>query len=290
MPDEFQALKKERCIEIIKACNGSGVPKRQWCREHGISYSTFMSRMWVFCSKEKNIALYQYNPTRSGTVAKEMLKDYSGYLQTDGYSAYNAVEKATRVGCFAHARRKWVDCFVDGKPVKDSMSEKAFQLIERIFALESTWKELPPEKRLEHRQKELKPVLDAYWEHLNSFEAEEKTALYKAQRYSLNQREALDAVLLDGRLELTNNLAERSVKPFVMSRRNFLFCDTAKGATSSALCFSMIETAKANDLDPFGYLLFLLQELPKLGDKPSEEQLRDYLPWSTTIPAYCRKK
>lgn len=117
-----------------------------------------MSRMWVFCSKEKHIALYQYNPTRSGTVAREMLKDYSGYLQTDGYSAYNAVEKATRVGCFAHARRKWVDCFVDGKPVKDRMSEKAFQLIERIFALESTWKGLPPEKRLEHRQKELKPV------------------------------------------------------------------------------------------------------------------------------------
>lgn len=102
-----------------------------------------------------------------------------------------------------------VDCFVDGKPVKDSMSEKAFQLIERIFALESTWKDLPPEKRLEYRQKELKPVLDAYWEHLNSFEAEEKTALYNAQRYSLNQRETLDAVLLDGRLELTNNLAER---------------------------------------------------------------------------------
>lgn len=111
-----------------------------------------------------------------------------------------------------------------------------------------------------------------------------------AQRYSLNQRETLDAVLLDGRLELTNNLAERSVKPFVMSRRNFLFCDTAKGATSSALCFSMIETAKANNLDPFGYLLFLLQELPKLGEKPDDEQLRDYLPWSTTIPAYCRKK
>lgn len=141
------------------------------------------------------------------------------------------------IGCFAHARRKWVDCFVDGKPVKDSMSEKAFQLIERIFALESTWKDLPPEKRLEHRQKELKPVLDAYWEHLNSFEAEEKTALYNAQRYSLNQRETLDAVLLDGRLELTNNLAERSVKPFVMSRRNFLFCDTAKGQRP-VLCVS----------------------------------------------------
>ena len=151
-------------------------------------------------------------------------------------------------------------------------------------------KSSPPEERLERRKKELKPVLDAYWEHLNSFEAEEKTALYKAQTYSLNQRKTLDAVLLDGRLEFTNNLAERSVKPFVMSRRNFLFCDTAKGADSSALCFSMIETAKANDLDPFGYLLFLLQELPKLGGTPDEDRLREYLPWSATIPAYCRRK
>ena len=95
---------------------------------------------------------------------------------------------------------------------------------------------------------------------------------------------------MDGRLTLTNNIAERTVKPFVMSRKNFLFCDTAKGADASALCFSMIETAKRNGLDPFGYLLFLLQELPKLGEKPVDEQLRDYLPWSTTIPAYCRKK
>ena len=83
--------------------------------------------------------------------------------------AYNAVEKSTRVGCFAHARRKWVECLVDGKPVKYSMSEKAFQLIERIFALERTWKDLAPDKRLEHRKKELKPILDAYWAHLKVF-------------------------------------------------------------------------------------------------------------------------
>lgn len=85
-----------------------------------------MSEMWVFCSPEKNIALYQYKPSRGGKVAKEMLKGFSGYLQTDGYSAYNAVESVTRVGCWAHARRKWVDCFEDKKPVEGSQSEKAF--------------------------------------------------------------------------------------------------------------------------------------------------------------------
>ena len=121
-------------------------------------------------------------------------------------------------------------------------------------------------------------------------EAAEGTALYKAQNYSLNQKQALDAVLLDGRLELTNNLAERTVKPFVMARKNFLFCDTAKGADASALCFSVIETAKRNGLDPFGYLMFLLQELPKLGPDPAEEQLLPLLPWSPDLPGYYKIK
>lgn len=246
-----------------------------------------MSKMWVFCSPEKNIALYQYKPSRKGQVAKEMLKGFSGYLQTDGYSGYNAVENVTHIGCWAHARRKWVDCFVDNKPVEGSKSQKAFEYVEKIFALDSSWKDLPPDDRKAHRLAELKPVMDEYWEFLNSFEADKNSNLGKAQTYSLNQREALESVLLDGRLTLTNNLAERTVKPFVMSRRNFLFCDTSKGADASALCFSMIETAKRNGLDPFGYLLFLLQELPKLGETPAMEQLKPLFPWSESIPQYC---
>ena len=154
----------------------------------------------------------------------------------------------------------------------------------------SSWKDTAPEERLRLRSEQLKPILDRYWEYLVSFEAAEGTALYKAQNYSLNQKESLNAVLLDGRLELTNNLAERTVKPFVMARRNFLFCDTAKGADASALCFSVIETAKRNGLDPFGYLMFLLQELPKLGADPKEEQLLPLLPWLPDLPGYCKIK
>ena len=159
-----------------------------------------------------------------------------------------------------------------------------------MFLLELTWEDTAPEERRRLRSEKLKPILDRYWEYLASFEAAEGTALYKAQNYSLNQKQALDAVLLDGRLELTNNLAERTVKPFVMARRNFLFCDTAKGADASALCFSVIETAKRNGLDPFGYLMFLLQELPKLGPDPAEEQLLPLLPWSPDLPGYCKIK
>ena len=249
-----------------------------------------MSQMWVFCSAEKKIALYQYSPSRSGRVAKEMLQGFSGYTQTDGYSGYHCLDSVTHVGCWAHARRKWMDCFVDGKPVQDSKSEAAFRLIEEMFALEQAWKDETPQARSDLRQENLRPLLEQYWALLDSFEAAEGTALSKAKTYSLNQKEALNAVLLDGRLELTNNLAERTVKPFVMARKNFLFCDTAKGADASALCFSVMETARRNGLDPFGYLLFLLQELPKLGENPSDEQLIPLLPWDDNLPAYCRLK
>ena len=114
---------------------------------------------------------------------------------------------------------------------------------------------MSPDERQKHRMAEMKPVMDAYWDFLSSFSSEKDSNLQKAQTYSLHQRKQLEAVLLDGRLELTNNVAERSVKSIVMAGRNFLFCDTAKGADASAQCFSVIETAKRNKLDPFGYLL-----------------------------------
>jgi hypothetical protein len=146
---------------------------------------------------------------------------------------------------------------------------------------------MSPDERQKHRMAEMKPVMDAYWNFLSSFSSEKDSNLQKAQTYLLHQRKQLEAVLLDGRLELTNNVAERSVKSIVMVGRNFLFCDTAKGTDASALCFSVIETAKRNKLDPFGYLLFLLQELPKLGSEPTREQLLPLLPWSTALPEYC---
>ena len=272
----------------------NGVPlyrQEAYWKGQGVELRRNTMANWVIRSAaEKKIALYQYSPSRSGRVAREMLQGFSGYTQTDGYSGYNCLDSVTHVGCWAHARRKWVDCFVDGKPVQDSKSEAAFRLIEEMFALEQAWKDETPQTRFDLRQQKLRPLLEQYWALLDSFEAAEGTALSKAKTYSLNQKEALNAVLLDGRLELTNNLAERTVKPFVMARKNFLFCDTAKGADASALCFSVMETAKRNGLNPFGYLLFLLQELPKLGENPTEEQLIPLLPWDDDLPAYCRLK
>jgi len=249
-----------------------------------------VSRMWVLCSQEWKIALYKYHPTRAGKVADELLHGFTGYLQTDGCSSYNTVKTATHIGCWAHARRKWVDCFPKGIPegCENDNDVKGLRLIEEIFSVDKSLSDLPPEQRYKERQEKLKPVLDRYWNHLESFKAENDSGLLKAQNYSLNHKEQLNNILLDGRLELTNNLAERTVKPFVMARKNFLFADTSRGADASALCFSMIETAKRNGLNPFGYLLYLLRELPKLGHNPTKEQLYPFLPWSESLPSYCK--
>ncbi len=133
-----------------------------------------------------------------------------------------------------------------------------------------------------------KPLLKKYWELLEKTDAPKESALDKAVNYSLNNRSELEGFLSDGRLELTNNRAERAVKPSVIARKNFLFSDTSKGAEASALCFSMIETAKLNNLNVYGYLIYLLSELPKLGEKPVAEQLEKLLPWSKTLAEYCR--
>lgn len=103
-----------------------------------------------------------------------MLKGFSGYLQTDGYSAYNDVESVTRVGCWSHARRKWVDCFEGKKPVEGSQSEKAFAYVEKIFALEACWRDMSPDERQKHRMAEMKPVMDAYLNFLSSFSSEKR--------------------------------------------------------------------------------------------------------------------
>ena len=250
------------------------------------------SRMWVFCSgksEEKQLALYRYAPSRSGKVASEMLNEFTGYLQTDGYQGYNAVENVTHVGCWAHARRKWADCLPKNMQTDGSKAAQALELVKRLFTLEDIFKELPSEERKAKRAEQSKPVLDAYWSLVENINGNQGSNLEKAQTYSLNQRKTLDTFLLDGRIEMTNNRAERAVKPFVIGRKNFLFADTTRGADASARCYSVIETARMNNLDVYGYLLHLLTELPKFGEKPTHKQLESVMPWSLTLPAYCRK-
>lgn len=250
------------------------------------------SRMWVFCSGKdegKQLVLYHYATSRSGKIAADRLSGFKGYLQTDGYQGYNAVEEVIHVGCWAHARRKWIDCLPKGVKPDGSKSAQALGFVDRLFALEDLFKELPSKDREKKRAEQSKPVLDAYWALLEDMNPPQGSSPEKARVYSLNQRESLEAFLLDGRLELTNNRAERAVKPFVIGRKNFLFADTSRGADASARCYSMIQSAKMNNLDVYGYLLHLLTVLPKFGEHPSTEQISSVMPWSVNLPDFCRK-
>ncbi len=248
------------------------------------------SRCWVFCSGKDSklkMVLYLHRPTRSAKVVEEVLGGYSGYLQTDGYAAYNAAVNAMRLGCWSHVRRKWMECLPKGIEDKNSKAAQALELVEQIFAEDKRLEGLPEDEVYEQRLERIKPLLERYWELLGSISAVGGSNLDKAVNYSLNNRRELEAFLLDGRLELTNNRAERAVKPFVMGRKNWLFSDTNKGADASMMWYSVIESAKLNGLNVYGYLLRLLTELPKLGENPAPEQLDRFMPWAN-LPDFCK--
>lgn len=159
--------------------------------------------------------------------------------------------------------------------------------MEQIFAEDKRLEGLPKDKVYKQRPERIKPLLERYWEHLGSISAVGGSNLDKAVNYSLNNKKELEAFLLDGRLELTNNRAERAVKPFVMGRKNWLFSDANKGADASMMWYSVIESAKLNNLNVYGYLLHLLTELPKLGEKPDPELLDLFMPWAKH-PGFCK--
>ena len=248
------------------------------------------SRCWVFCSgkdSERKMSLYLYHPTRSAKVVEDNLGSYTGYLQTDGYAGYNAAANAVRLGCWSHARRKWVECLPKGIDNINSKAAQALEQVEQIFAEDKRLEGLPINEICEKRLERIKPMLERYWELLGSITANGGSNLEKAVNYSLNNKKELEVFLLDGRLELTNNRAERAVKPFVMGRKNRLFADTNKGADASMMWYSIIESAKLNNLDVYGYLLHLLNELPRLGEYPTDEQLDNLMPWAE-LPKFCK--
>lgn len=234
------------------------------------------SYMWLYRTSgdaEKQIVLYDYASGRSGGNAVEFLKGFRGYLQTDGYSGYNAVENVTHVGCFAHARRKFEEAVsAQPKGKRSPTAEQGVAFCTKLFELERAYEKqnLTFEERKEHRLVESKRVLGEMLSWANTRNAAPKSKLGIALTYLKNQWEYLNNFLLDGRIEISNNRAERSIKPFVMSRKNFLFANTPSGARSSAIIFSLIETAKENGLDPYRYLTFVLTEAPRASKHDSD--------------------
>ena len=253
------------------------------------------SYMWLYRTSgdtDKPIVLYEYQPGRGAKHPKEFLSGFKGYLHTDGYTGYHDLgEEVTLVGCWAHARRKF-DEAVKAQPKGKNKGGSAYQGLtycNLLFAIEQglAEKNATAEDRYKERLEQAKPVLDAMFAWANSRAAAPKSALGTALTYLKNQWSYLTNYLEDGRLELSNNRAERSIKPFVIDRKNFLFANTPKGAVGSAVMFSLIQTAIENGLESYKYLTWLMK-MAKDADLSQEDTIRALLPWNA--PAECHTK
>ncbi|MCL2768468.1 MAG: IS66 family transposase [Synergistaceae bacterium] len=251
------------------------------------------SYMWLYRTSgdtDRHIVLYEYQPDRKWERPEGFLKGFKGYLHADGYEGYhNLPDDYIVVGCWAHMRRKF-DEALKGLPEKDREGNGAMigkRYCDRLFRHEREFADMKPAERFENRMKLSKPLLDDFFKWVHSLPSSKvlpKSLLGQAATYALSQRVYLERFLLDGRLEISNNRAERSIKPFVIGRKNWLFANTPNGAKASSIIYSIIETAKENRLKPYDYLVFLLQNIPNA----TTGKLDDFLPWSDKIPDSCR--
>jgi len=263
-----------------------------------INDDNIKSYMWVYSSgadspagnlqgdSAPNIVLYDYQPSRAGKCAVEFLQNdnqqhYTGYLQVDGYAGYHQLH-ATLVVCMAHLRRK----FKEAEKAQSKNSKKtgkakwALNHIQKLYRIEEAIKSLPIEERYKIRQEKSVPLLDQFKEWLDKSAPHvlPESLLGKALNYALNQWDKAIRYVDDGRLDIDNNRSERAIKPFVVGRKSWLFSKTANGANASATLYSIVETAKANGLIPYDYLMHVMEKI--MHGETDPEQL---LPWNVEL-------
>jgi len=238
------------------------------------------SYLWVLRGGEPEHPLiyYEYDPSRSGEVPKRLLRGFEGFMQTDGYEGYTALGKEpgiVHVGCWAHTRRKFDEALRgQGKSkkrgskqtAKQSKARQALSRIRDLYAIERSLKDASPEERHAGRQERTKPLIDALrmWLDASMDSVPPQSLTGKAMAYMHRQWPKLVRVLDDGRIPLDTNLVENAIRPFVVGRKNWLFADTTAGARASANLYGLIETAKANRIEPNRYLAYLFERLPSV--------------------------
>ena len=258
------------------------------------------SFMWVYRTgrmyTNRQIFLYEYQKTRNASHPREFLKDFSGICVTDGYQVYHTVETEREdlkiAGCWSHARRRF-DEAVKALPKamrKDSRAYLALTMIQAIYREEKRLNDLPAEERKTRRQLSVRPLVEAYftWARENILKVPQKSKTWDGFNYSINQEKYLKVFLDDGEVPMDNNAAEQSIRGFCIGKKNWVMIDTIAGAKSSAIIYSIAETAKANNLKPYDYFEYLLTEIPKHLDDTDRSFLDDLLPWSPNLPANYR--
>lgn len=260
-----------------------------------------LSYMWVYRTGkmygDKVIVLYEYQRTRNASHPREFLKGFQGICVTDGYQVYHTIEKEredlTIAGCWAHARRRYDEALkaLPKNKQSGSLAYLALKQIQAIYREEMKLQEMTPDERLKIRQVVIKPLVEAYfkWVRQNIGKVLEKSKTWNGFNYSLNQEKYLKVFLEDGEVPIDNNAAEQSIRSFCIGKKNWVLIDTVSGAKSSAIIYSIAETAKANNLKPYNYFEYLLTEIPKHLDDSDRSFCKDLLPWSPKLPAECRK-
>ncbi len=263
---------------------------------------TTQNWMWVYLTDEYSgsprMVLFQYERTRGGYHPVEFLGDeFRGYLTCDGYQAYHGLpEQITVTGCMAHARRRFDEALTPLKKgftkeqLKETTAYQAMARIGMLYKIAELIRNQSPEERYAERQKQSKPLLEAFfgWLHTLEGSVNRSSKIGEAVLYALNQEKYLKAYLEDGHLSIDNSAAERAIKNFAIGRRNWLFSKSIKGAEASATVYSITETALLNGLKPYDYVAYILERMKDLGPFPSKEDLQQLLPWSESIPESCR--
>ncbi len=257
--------------------------------------------MWVYRTgrmyADKQIVLYEYRPTRNASHPREFLKNFAGVCVTDGYQVYHTIEKEREdlkiAGCWAHARRRFDEALkaLPKASQKSSLAYLALSQIRAIYREDNKLSGMDPEERAHHRQLTVKPLVDAYftWVKQNLLKVPPKSKTANGFTYSIHQESYLRTFLDDGEVPLDNNAAEQTIRPFCVGKKNWVMIDTIAGAEASAIIYSIAETAKANNLKPYNYFEYLLEEIPKHMDDHDTSFCKDLLPWSDNLPAVCRK-
>ena len=270
------------------------------------------SYMWIYSTGTDGlpgIVLYEYQPGRGGAYPQEFLSGFHGKLQCDGYQGYNKVDDVQLICCSAHARRKFYEALPAEKkktiklldvnsretikepeiPQKDLEkyipAEIGVAYFNKLFYLERTYKDLSPEERQAKRIEQEVPIWENFFGWLGTLHPTNGSKLEKAVNYAQNHKDTLQGYLQDGRCELSNNKAERNAKSYAVGRKNFLFHTSVNGAIASSVIYSLVETAKANNLNVFQYIYTLLLYMP--GYKDKSEGIEQLMPWSDFIKEHC---
>ena len=296
----YDRLQKHLCAQKIIQADETTCQVTKDGRPSDAKSYMFVYRTSEHC-KEKPVILYQYGKTRSKSNIQKFLEGFSGIMVSDAFSGYKSLDKNDEnihsAFCWAHARRDYADALKalkgDAKELAhETVAHKALVQIAAIYKAEEALKDLTAEERYDRRQREVKPLVEAYfaWVH----EQEPTTIVSKYTReglnYSMNQEKYLKVFLEDGNIPIDNSATERAIRPFTIGRANWHIIDTIHGADASATIYSLVETAKANKLKIYEYLKYLLTEIPKHMDDTSMDFLEDLLPWSEKLPEECHKK